>query len=352
EHLLWQFRLVCEDEEEARIGELIIGNLDERGFLSVPVEEIAREAESDAETVAEVLAAIQQLEPVGVGARDIQESLLIQLRYIHERNQLAEKIVEQHFPALKSRQIDQIAHAEKISREKVIEAVKVISALDPYPGRHAFTGNVEYVIPDIVIEKHDDQYLIFINDDSLPELRVSKAYRHLLRNRGKVSAETKKFLDEKMQRAKWLIRSIDQRRKTLYRVMETILEVQMEFFEKGVEHLKPLTLREIAERVSLHESTISRVTSQKYVQTPRGVYEMKYFFSSQIKTADGGGISSTSVKAALQELITQEDSRRPLSDQKLTALLSQQGFFLARRTVAKYREEMNLLPASRRKRLE
>jgi len=352
EHLLWQFRLVCADEEEYRIGELIVGNLDERGFLPISLEEIAKEAGVELELVADVLATIQSLEPVGVGARDVKESLLIQLRHLPERNPLAETIVEKHFLALERRQIDQIARVEKVPRSQIVAAAKVIAGLDPYPGRHAFSGRVEYVIPDVVVEKHDNQYVIFVNDDALPELKISKAYKKLLRRGSEVSAETRKYLDEKFQRAKWLIRSIDQRRKTLYRVVETIVEVQIDFFEKGIEYLKPLTLREIAERVNLHESTISRVMSHKYMQTPRGLFELKYFFSSQIKTADGSGISSTSVKAALNELIAQEDPRRPLSDQKLTELLSQQGFNLARRTVAKYREELNLLPASRRRRLE
>ncbi|MCK5242632.1 RNA polymerase factor sigma-54 [bacterium] len=352
EHLLWQFRLVCKNEKEFRIGELIIGNLDERGFFPLALEEIAQAAGCDADAVADALEIVQSLEPVGVGARNVEESLLIQLRYLSNRNELAETIVEKHFLALERHHIDAIARAEKISRDQVIAAAKVIAALDPYPGRHSFAGNIQYVIPDVIVEKHDDQYIIFINDDQLPELRLSHTYRKLMRKGADVGEDTKKFLSDKLQRATWLMKSIDQRRKTLYRVVETILDVQMDFFEKGIEFLKPLTLREIAERVELHESTISRVTSQKYIQTPRGLYEFKYFFSSQIKTADGVGVSSTSVKAALNEVIAQENPQRPLSDQKLTELLGQQGFNIARRTVAKYREESNILPASQRKHFE
>ncbi|MCD4814198.1 RNA polymerase factor sigma-54 [bacterium] len=352
EHLLWQFRQECSNDAEYRISELIIGNLDERGFFTMPLEEIAEEAGADTDTVADVLAIIQNLEPIGVGARDVKESLLIQLRYLPERNALAEKIVERHFEALERHQIDQIVRAEKVHRSQVVQAAKVISGLDPYPGRHQFSGQVEYVTPDVVIEKHDDQYIIIINDDSLPELKLNKTYRKLLQRGSDVSAETRQFLEEKLEKAKWFIRNIDQRRKTLYRVVETILEAQFDFFEKGIEHLKPLTLREIAEQVNMHESTISRVTSQKYIQTPRGFFELKYFFSSQIKTDDGTGVSSTSVKAALNELIAVEDSRRPFSDQRLTEMLKKKGFQIARRTVAKYREVMRILPASQRRRLE
>ncbi|MCK5219456.1 RNA polymerase factor sigma-54, partial [bacterium] len=244
-----------------------------------------------------------------------------------------------------------IARAEKISRSQVVEAAQVIAGLDPFPGRHQFSGNVQYVVPDVVVEKHEDEYIIVVNDSVLPELKISRTYRQLLRRKSQVSPETRKYLEEKLQRAIWLIRSIEQRRKTLYRVVEIIVEIQRGFFEKGVAYLKPLTLREIAERVERHESTISRVTRHKYVQTPQGLFELKYFFSSQIKTMDGTMASSTSVKAALQELIVQEDSRRPLSDQRLTKLLAERGLKIARRTVAKYREEMKLFPASRRKRL-
>jgi len=352
EHLLWQMRLVCKTEEEFHLGELIIGNLDERGFLAQSVEEIALEAGVETARVDDALALVQTLEPAGIAARNVIESLLIQLRNLPERNALAERIVEQHFEALERRQLDKIAKAEKASRETVTAAVAVIATLDPFPGRHQFSGSVEYVIPDVVVEKHDDDYIIIVKDDTLPELKISRTYRQMLRQRSEMSEETKHYLEEKLQKAIWLIRSIEQRRKTLYRVMETIVEVQRNFFEKGVEFLRPLTLREIAEKVNLHESTISRVTSRKYAQTPRGVFELKYFFSSQLKTSDGGEISSTSVKAALAEFVSQEELKHPFSDQRLTGLLNQRGFQIARRTVAKYREELNILPASRRRQLE
>lgn len=351
EHLLWQLRLVTSGEEEFRIGELIIGNLDERGFLAVPLAEIAQEGGVDEERAAEVLALVQGLEPAGVGARNVTESLLLQLRARSERDPLAEVIVEKYFDLLERRQVDRIARAERTTHQAVLDAIRVISGLDPFPGRHQSTDAVEVVVPDVVLEIHDDQFVILINDEALPELRISRAYRQLLRQRQTMSPETKQYLEEKLQRAVWLIRSIEQRRKTLYRVVETIVEVQRDFFLKGVAHLRPLTLREIADRVGLHESTISRVTSKKYLQTPRGVFELRYFFSSQVKTTDGGHTSSTSVKAALEELIAQEDADHPWSDQKLTELLAQRGIEVARRTVAKYREELNLLPASRRRRL-
>jgi RNA polymerase sigma-54 factor len=352
EHLLWQLRLVCKNDEDFRVGELIIGNLDDRGFFVSPLADIAQTAGVDEDRVGDVLAMVQTLEPAGIAARNVIESLLIQLRNFPERNLVAERIVEHHFEALERRQVDKIAKAEKITREAVLAGIQIISGLDPFPGRHQFDDTVEYVIPDVVVEKHEDDYIVIVKDDGLPELKVSRTYRQMLRHRGEMSAEAKAYLEEKLQKAIWLIRSIEQRRKTLYRVMETIVDVQKAFFEKGVEFLKPLTLREIAERVNLHESTISRVTSRKYAQTPRGVFELKYFFSSQLKTTDGGEISSTSVKAALAELVNDEDIKHPYSDQRLTELMNGRGFQIARRTVAKYREELNLLPASRRKRLE
>ncbi len=352
EHLLWQLRLVCKSDEDFQLGEMIIGNLDDRGFFSTPLSEIAIEADVDEARVGDVLALVQSLEPVGIGARNVTECLMIQLRNLPERDILAERIVELHFELLEKRQVDKIAKVEKVPREAVLAAIQVIGGLDPFPGRHQFDDTVEYVVPDVIVEKHEDQYIIIVKDDGIPELKISRTYRQMLRQRGEMSPETKTYLEEKLQKAIWLIRSIEQRRKTLYRVMETIVEVQHDFFEKGVEFLKPLTLREIADRVHLHESTISRVTSRKYAQTPRGVFELKYFFSSQLKTADGGEISSTAVKAALAELINQDDPKHPFSDQRLTELLNQRGFQIARRTVAKYREELNLLPASQRKRLE
>lgn len=352
ENLLWQLRLVCRGEEEFRIGEFIIGNLDDRGFLALPLADVAQQAKATEDMVADVLALVQSLEPAGIAARNVTESLLIQLRNLPERNPLAEAIVERHFEAMEKRQVDKIARAEKTGREEVIAALGVISQLDPFPGRHYYTEAVENVIPDVAVEEHDDQFVIIVKDEGLPALRISRANRQLMRRRAEMSPETRQYLEEKLQRAIWMIKSIEQRRKTLYRVMETIVEVQNDFFRKGVEYLKPLTLREIADRLQLHESTISRVTSKKYVQTPRGVFELKYFFSSHLKTADGGQISSTSVKAVLAELIAQEDPYHSLSDQRLQELLGQKGFQVARRTIAKYREEMNVLPASRRRRLE
>jgi RNA polymerase sigma-54 factor len=304
----------------------------------------------DDDAVQNVLFQIQSMDPVGIAARDVRESLLIQLRHLPERDILAEQIVEKWFELFEHGRFEAIVKLAKTSQDEVLRAGKVITGLNPYPGRHYDQHTVAYVIPDIIVEKRDDEYVIFVNDDSLPQLQLSKAYRALLRKQSKVSAEIRQYLEDKYRKAEWLIRSIDQRRKTLYRVMETILEVQRDFFDKGLDYLRPLTLKEVADRVGLHESTISRVANNKYVQTPRGVFGLKYFFSSSIRTADGGEVSSKSVKALIRELIQNEDAGHPLSDQKIVALLTQRGFDVARRTVAKYREELNLLPASKRKR--
>ncbi len=350
DNLLWQLTMTDVTDEEYAIGEVIIGNLNDHGFLTLPLEEIAQQAHASLEDVDHVLALIQTMDPVGIAARNVVECLLIQLQNLPGRNALAEKMVGRHFNLVEKRQLDQIAKLEKVGREEVIQADKLIASLDPYPGRRFANPAVQYVVPDAVIEKHDDQYVIIINDDSFPMLGISRKYQRLLKNReSQLSDQEKQFLREKRSQAKNLIESIEKRRKTYYRVIEAIIKFQQDFFDKGIDYLKPLRLKEVAEEIGKHESTVSRVTNGKYVQTPRGLFELKYFFSSHIGTADGGQISSTSVKAALQELIAEEDKKKPLSDQKLMELLIKKGFDIKRRTVAKYREEMNLPPAGRRK---
>ncbi len=350
DNLLWQLTMADVTDEEYAIGEIIIGNLNDHGFLTVPLEEIAQQAHASLEDVEHVLALVQTMDPMGIAAKNVVECLLIQLQNLPSRNALAEKIVAQHFGLLEKRQLDQIAKLLKVSREEIIQADKLIASLDPYPGRRFANPAVQYVVPDAIIEKHDDQYIIIINDDSFPMLGISRKYQRLLKSRDhQLTDQEKQFLREKRSQAKNLIESIEKRRKTYYRVIEAIIKFQQDFFDKGIEYLKPLRLKEVAEEIGKHESTVSRVTNGKYVQTPRGLYELKYFFSSHIGTADGGQISSTSVKAALQELIADEDKKKPLSDQKLMELLTKKGFDIKRRTVAKYREEMNVSPAGRRK---
>lgn len=353
ESLLWQLRMADVSEEDYRIGELIIGNLDEQGFFNTPLEEIAASVHQEITVVANVLAIIQTLEPVGIAARDVVQCLTIQLQHLSQPHPLAERIVSEHLTALEKHQLEKIAKDLRVTREEVVRAAKVIASLDPYPGRHVATGTVHYVVPDVVLEKHDDQYIIIVNDDRIPALGINRRYAKLLKRKGsELSTQEKQFLRQQRDRAKLLIESIDKRRKTYYRVVEAILDVQKDFFEKGIEFLKPLVLKEIADKLGLHESTISRVTSGKYMQSPKGMFELKYFFSSQIHTENGESISSTSVKAALREMIDEESTIKPYSDQKLTRLLNEKGLKIARRTVAKYREELNLPPASGRKKLE
>lgn len=353
ENLLWQLRMADVSEVEFQIGEIIIGNLDDRGFLTVALDEIARQASAEVDEVKSVLEQIQTLDPVGIGARDVVESLLIQLQNLPERNQAAERIVAHHFILLEKRQFDQLGKATKLPRDEILKADKLIGSLDPFPGRRFSNEQVQYVVPDAVLEKHDDQYIIVVNDDGFPHLGISRKYKKLLAARDShLSEQEKNFLRDQRNQAKNLIESIDKRRKTYYRVIEAIVKHQQDFFDKGIEYLKPLRLREVADEIGKHESTVSRVTNGKYIQTPRGIFELKYFFSSHIGTADGNQISSTSVKAALQELMAEENKQKPLSDQKLTELLIKKGFDIKRRTVAKYREEMNLPPASQRKILQ
>ena len=349
EHLLWQLRLASADKMEHKIGEWIIGNLDERGFFTLSISEVAQTLKAEEAIVADILNMIQGFDPLGVAARDVTESLMIQLKNLPVQNRLAENIVEKHFLDFKRNKIDKIARLEKKKRIEILEAAKVISELNPYPGRNDLSGRIEYIVPDVVVEKHEDEYIIIVNDNFLPTLKISNTYRSFLRRKGKITTEAKKYFEDKLQKAIWLLRGIEQRKKTLYRVVEKIVEIQREFLDKGSKYLKSLTLKEVAEELDIHESTVSRVIARKYVQTPRGIFELKKFFSTQMKTLDGQGVSAVSVRMALQELIEQENPAKPYSDQKLTELLSAKNFDIARRTVAKYREELKIPPASRRK---
>jgi len=347
--LLSSLRLSTSDPEVLSIGEYIIGSLDDRGFLTSSVEEIAQDLEQPPEAVEKALKVIQSLDPPGIGARSLQESLLLQLEARGEGESLAARIVKDHFEKLTGKKYGDIAKALKVSVQDVQAAADVVSGLTPSPGLEYSTEEPIYVTPDLVVERVDDDYAVYLNDKNVPRLRVSSAYERILKQK-KGDAETREYINSKLSSAKWLIHTIEQRRRTMVKVMSSIVKAQREFFDKGIGYLKPLTLQEIAQEIGMHESTVSRVTSNKYAQTPRGVFRLKYFFSSGLATETGEEVSAKTAKSILSELIANEDKARPLSDQELAEELKKRGLRIARRTVAKYRDQLKVLPARYRKR--
>lgn len=348
EHLVGQLRLVTFTEEDFKIGEILISCLDENGYFHRNLDELAAatpipgRGEKD---FARVLSLVQTLDPPGVGARSLQECLLIQLRDRDTRDQVAETIVTEHFDLLEKRAWRQLASKLGVAVARVEEAAKVVAGLEPLPGRSFSKASVEYVVPDVIIREEEGEFVIVVNDDWLPKLSISKTYRNLMR-RKETGNEVKTYISDKLASAQWLIRSIEQRRETLYAVTEAILEEQKPFFIHGPGHLRPLTLKQIAERIGMHESTVSRVTSNKYAQTGWGIYRLKYFFSSALKKENGQVESSRSVKEMIRKIIEEEAGK--LSDQEIVGILQNRGIRIARRTVAKYRKLLRILPSSKR----
>jgi len=348
--LMSQLRIATSEPQELQIGEYLIGSLNESGYLTCSLEEVANTFKVEMLVVEKVLGYIQSMDPVGIGARNLQEALLIQLRHRGYGDSIAAEIVRDHFDSLKQRKYSEIAKKLHISVEEVQEHANVIKDLDPKPGFELMSEDVRYITPDLIVERVGDDYVVFLNDKNIPRLRISNAYRkELEKGTSNGNKETRDFILGRLSSARWLIQTIEQRRKTMVKVMECIVDEQREFFEKGPAALRPLTLQQVASRIGMHESTVSRVTTNKYVQTPRGVFELKYFFSSSLETEDGDEVSAKAAKTRILDIIGKEDARRPLSDQKIADILKQDGLIIARRTVAKYREQLRILPARLRK---
>jgi RNA polymerase sigma-54 factor len=303
------------------------------------------------EEAEETLEVVQAMDPPGVAARDLRESILIQLRQKDLDDTLAHTLVHDHFDDFLNHRWTEIARTLGVSPREVQDAADEVAKLDPKPGSPYAPERDSYVIPDLIVEKIDGRYHVFLNDTNVPRLRLSRSYREVARDRGKFKGENKEFIAAKLNSANWMIQAIEQRRQTMLKVMNFIVDRQREFFEKGVQFLRPLTLREVADHIEMHESTVSRVTNEKYVQTPRGVYSLKFFFSSGLSTTSGEDISARGVKAKIQTLVDQEDEKKPLTDQKIVNLLEADGVKIARRTVAKYRDQLGILPARMRKRV-
>jgi RNA polymerase sigma-54 factor len=349
DHLMWQLRLsdMCDAEKE--IGVLVIGSLDQDGYLTLTTEEVAFLANvwPETEMVEKVLTRIQQFDPPGVAARDLPECLLIQLRQLGcDDDSLPSKIVRDHLTMLESRRFDRMARELNVPVERIGEATKVISMLEPKPGRDFGDGETRYVTPDVYVHKVGEEWVVTLNEDGLPRLRVSSFYRQML---GQGGSEAKGYIQEKMRAAAWLIKSIHQRQRTLYMVTSSIVKFQMEFLERGVAHLRPLVLKDVANDIGMHESTVSRATAGKYVHTPQGTFELKYFFTSSLRSGHGEEVSAESVKDKIRNIIAAEDGKKPYSDQHIAEMLAKEQIDIARRTVAKYRELMGILPSSKRK---
>ncbi|MDA8442383.1 MAG: RNA polymerase factor sigma-54 [Peptococcaceae bacterium] len=349
EHLTRQLDLAARSAEEKEIGEYLIGNIDDNGYLNISLEDAAQALHYSEQRLAEVLQLIQGFEPTGVGARNLEECLLLQLAQLEDAPPLAEALIKHHLIDLAAGKVTKIASALKIIPKEVQELGDFVRTLDPKPGRQFGSGkDVRYIVPDVVVEKVNGEYIVLINDTTVPRLGINRGYREALIN--KEDTEAKQFVENKLHAAAFLIRSIEQRRLTLYKVVNCIIDLQREFFDKGIKFLRPMTLREVAELVNLHESTVSRATSGKFMQAPQGVFELKFFFDSGVENEAGNMTSSESIKRLLKDLLDAEDSANPLSDQKVADILNHQGINISRRTVAKYREEVGIPSTSLRKR--
>lgn len=351
DHLQWQLHLSTLSDEERQAGTWIIGNLDEDGYLKVSLEEYSAESGMPLEKVEEVLRKIQEFDPVGVGARDLKECLLIQLTQLSPRDPVAERIVQEHLSLLKNRNYPAIAKRLGVSVERVTRSASLISRLEPRPGR-AYGGEIaQEIVPDVYVYKLEGEYVVSLNDEGVPRLKVNPYYRRILAEGRHAQQEDRKYIQEKLRSALWLIRSIDQRQRTIYKVAKSIVKFQKDFLDHGVKYLKPLVLRDVAEDIQMHESTISRVTNNKYMHTPQGIYELKYFFNAGIPSLQGEAMASESVKSLLKEIIEQEDPKKPYSDEKLVQMLKERNIHIARRTISKYREMMKILSSSERRKV-
>jgi len=352
DHLTWQLNMSDASPRVKEVGAFIIGNIDEDGYLRASSEEIMAAGPYEQHEVDEAIGVIQSLDPIGVGARDLRECLLLQLQFLEIDNPLVEEIVRDHWEEFMQRRFVQLSKTLSIDMKSLENIVEVIKHLDPKPGRKYSNERAIYVEPDVYVQKVGDEYIIVLNEDGMPKLRINASYRSMLHSMdSKSDGETVNYIKDKIRSAVWLIKSLDQRQRTIYKVAESIVKHQREFLEKGIDYLRPLVLRDVADDIQMHESTVSRVVSNKYMHTPRGLFLMKYFFHSGIDSDTGEDISSLTVKKKIQSYIEAEDPRKPLSDSKIMKILNDEGINIARRTVAKYRDELNIPSSTDRKQI-
>src|SRR5262245_27452092 len=370
DHLRDQLTLMSLTPRQVLMGEELIGNIDEHGYVTCSLEEVVdglnrwiEDAgadwfeEGDAKVqftlqeAEDMLTILQSMDPPGIAARNLRECLLLQLKDANQQDTLAYRIVAEYFDQLINHRWSEVSKELSITIKDVQSAADDIKQLDPKPGLKYAAPADNYITPDLIVEKIDGEYLVFLNDTSLPRLKLSRTYREIAKDKNKFKGENKEFISNKLNSANWMIQAIEQRRQTMLKVMNFIVDRQREFFEKGVQYLKPLTLREVAEVINMHESTVSRVTNEKYVQTPRGVLPLKFFFSSGLSTTSGEDVSARGIKAKIQKLVSEEEAKRPLTDQAIVNILKDEGIQIARRTVAKYRDQLGILSARMRKRV-
>jgi len=351
EHLLWQLNLSFIPEKQRRIATYIIGNIDPDGYLKTDIEEIANAAKATKEEVEEALKLVQSFDPVGVGARDLRECLLVQLAALGLSGTKTEEIVKDHLELLKGKNHGKIARSLGLSKRELEAHLEIIRRLDPKPGRKYSSFEPHYIVPDIFVVKSGDDYVVFLNEEGLPRLRISPFYRRLLKVKQDVPTQVITYVRDKLRSAVSLLRSFEQRQRSILKVAQAIVKFQREFLDKGPEYLRPMVLADVAEEVGMHESTVSRIVSNKYIHTPQGVFELRYFFQRGLRS-DEGSISQSVVKMRIRRMIAEEDPRRPLSDAAIAQSLNKEGITIARRTIAKYREEMGILPSNQRKKEE
>ncbi len=349
DHLMWQLSMQTDDPLMKEIGSAIIGNLDDDGYLVASFEELAAMGPWPLPEVERALRLIQTFDPVGVASRDLQECLLLQLRHLGLEGTPTEKVVTEHLRLLQNHQVPEIARKLGLTIDDLKEHIEVIRHLDPKPGSRYNPSQSQYVIPDVYVVKVEDQYVAVLNEDGLPQMRISPVYRRLLDKGADNSDETRAYVKDKFRSALWLIKSVEQRQKTIHKVANSIINFQRDFLDHGIEHLRPLVLRDVANDIGMHESTVSRVVTNKYMHTPQGVFEMKYFFHSGISSSYGESVSSVTIKQRIRKIIENEDPRKPLSDSKIVSILQREGLVLARRTIAKYREELKISTSNQRK---
>ena len=348
QHLMDQLSLAVVTAEERQMGELLIGSINEDGYLTSTLEDLAASAGYALEQLEDVLGLVQEFDPVGVGARDLRECLLLQLRRLGKGEDLVTALVKDHLDALGARRFPEVARALKVSVDQVHEATRMIATLEPKPGRIYAADATSYVLPEVMIQKIDGEYAVILNNDQIPRLHISEHYRQLMADEN-TTAEVKNYIREKVRAGLFLIKSINQRQQTIYNIAKEIITVQHEFFEHGISHLRPLTMAEVATVLGIHETTVSRAIANKYMQTPRGTFDMKYFFTPGYRNAEGVSVSNKTIKDTISHLVAAEDPAHPLSDQVIVAKLKEKGLQVARRTIAKYRDELKILPSHLRK---
>ena len=349
DHLMWQLDLTLDSETDKFIGSCIIGNIQNDGYLCADLNEIVTISQSDEDNVLRILKIIQGFEPAGVASRSLKECLMIQVQALPDKNPTAEILIENYLERLEDRHLQKVASELKVSLDEILSALDIIKGLCPKPGLLFSSEGVDYVVPDLVVFKTDEGYDLALNDEGVPNLQISSYYQNLLKTTKE--GQTKEYLEDKYRSALWLIKSIDQRRQTIYKVGKSIIKLQKDFLDDGLSYLQPMVLKDVAKDIEMHESTVSRITTNKYIDTPQGVFELKFFFHSGIKSYMGNSMSSIRVKNMIKEIVNEEDRNSPLTDDQMVEALMIKNAKIARRTITKYRKELNIPPASKRKKL-